>query len=720
MNEALFRLVNQSIKNPVFDAVLPVFSDKDYVVIPGIIVVVAALYFGSRHVRTGILALLLAILAADAGSEKVLKNIFKERRPYARIEGVNLHRGGKWTVYDPAWYAFDKRKSNSFPSSHAANVATLAVALAFVSRRTLWATVPVALMAGLSRVYTGNHFPGDVLAGYAWGGLCGFGMSLLCPWAVRRVWGEPPEHDVPRQAAPERKLFLWILGLWTAANFWFVYMGPFCLAGDEAQYWDWSRRLALGYYSKPPLIAYIMRLLTNAGGNKEWAIRSGAVLFTSGALAFTYALTLRIAKSERAALLAATAVLLMPSSWAGSVLMTIDAPLAFFWILAMYAFHRAVNGSKAMWWLTGLALGLGMLAKYTMVLLPVSFLLYVLAVDRRPLRTPGPYIALALMFLCLSGVLYWNASNDWVSIRHTASIGTGDGQSIGKALGHFLEFLGSQAGIMVSPILFGFYIWAIAVLARRFRQDRDAAYLFLCFTLLFGSYALVAFTRRPQPNWPVCAYMAAAPALGWVWCERERGPRMRKLLTAGLALGCVLGVSARSTDLLYLATAPFADDEKPDRIHLAGLLIDPDKDPTNSMVGGRELGAALSDHIGQHGVDAPFIFSDRYQLTAWGAFYTEGRPRTYCINLDGRRYNQYDMWGGWGALAGRDGLFIRGGNEMKARYFVHAMVQADVFERGEYLETIEVRRGKTTVRTFTISRLYNCSGVEPIQEERKY
>src|ERR1700733_12582303 len=34
---------------------------------------------------------------------------------------------------------------------------------------------------------------------------------------------------------------------------------PIDLSGDEAQYWDWSRHLDLSYYSKGPLIAYLIR-----------------------------------------------------------------------------------------------------------------------------------------------------------------------------------------------------------------------------------------------------------------------------------------------------------------------------------------------------------------------------------------------------------------------------------------------------------------------------
>ena len=37
-----------------------------------------------------------------------------------------------------------------------------------------------------------------------------------------------------------------------------IYFTEFSLYGDEAQYWLWSQTLDLGYYSKPPLLAWFL------------------------------------------------------------------------------------------------------------------------------------------------------------------------------------------------------------------------------------------------------------------------------------------------------------------------------------------------------------------------------------------------------------------------------------------------------------------------------
>src|SRR6202008_3287010 len=42
---------------------------------------------------------------------------------------------------------------------------------------------------------------------------------------------------------------------------------------DEAQYWAWSQDPALGYFSKPPLIAWIIGAATTACGAEEACVR---------------------------------------------------------------------------------------------------------------------------------------------------------------------------------------------------------------------------------------------------------------------------------------------------------------------------------------------------------------------------------------------------------------------------------------------------------------
>src|SRR3712207_2161463 len=64
---------------------------------------------------------------------------------------------------------------------------------------------------------------------------------------------------------------------------------PVDLSGDEAQYWDWSRQLEWSYYSKGPLVAYIIRASCWAfGRDTMFTVRFPALLLGAGTSVVTY------------------------------------------------------------------------------------------------------------------------------------------------------------------------------------------------------------------------------------------------------------------------------------------------------------------------------------------------------------------------------------------------------------------------------------------------
>src|SRR5215204_1389273 len=77
---------------------------------------------------------------------------------------------------------------------------------------------------------------------------------------------------------------------------------PIDLSGDEAQYWDWSRRLDLSYYSKGPLVAYIIRASCAVFGDTMPAVRLPALVLGTGTLVVTYLLARKLFASDRVGL----------------------------------------------------------------------------------------------------------------------------------------------------------------------------------------------------------------------------------------------------------------------------------------------------------------------------------------------------------------------------------------------------------------------------------
>lgn len=80
MDTALFKLINDSMRCPLLDQLMPVLSDKDFVVLPGLMALIVLFYFGGRYVRTCMLVLLIGLALSDTGSEKVIKNLVQQNR----------------------------------------------------------------------------------------------------------------------------------------------------------------------------------------------------------------------------------------------------------------------------------------------------------------------------------------------------------------------------------------------------------------------------------------------------------------------------------------------------------------------------------------------------------------------------------------------------------------------------------------------------------------
>ncbi|MFF8593676.1 bifunctional phosphatase PAP2/diacylglycerol kinase family protein [Streptomyces sp. NPDC015220] len=91
--------------------------------------------------------------------------------------------------------------TTSFPSGHAASAAAFAAGVALESPAWGAAVAPVAASVALSRVYTGVHFPSDVLAGAALGAGAAFAVRGLVPTRAQIVPPARPRADLP--ALPE-------------------------------------------------------------------------------------------------------------------------------------------------------------------------------------------------------------------------------------------------------------------------------------------------------------------------------------------------------------------------------------------------------------------------------------------------------------------------------------------------------------------------------------
>ncbi len=315
------------------------------------------------------------------------------------------------------------------------------------------------------------------------------------------------------------------------------------LYADEAQYWYWSLTPDWGYYSKPPMVAWLIRLGTLVFGDGELGVRAATfALWPATALAI-WALTRFLFRGQpwgdRAAVWSALAFATLPMTFLGGVLITTDGPLLLFWALSLYFLARALaEDAWRHWLLVGICAGLGLLSKYSMVFLAPALLLYlgVSPEHRHKLLSPKPYAAAALALLILAPNLLWNARHAFVSFRHTAEI-----SQLDRAWLHpeaLLEFAGAQFGVF-GPLL---ALGLVLLLLRPRALLGDARLRFLAaFSLVpLAAFLALSLLSRAFANWAAFAYVAGTVLVVSMWIARDRRRWLAVALGLNLAIGALL------------------------------------------------------------------------------------------------------------------------------------------------------------------------------------
>lgn len=329
---------------------------------------------------------------------------------------------------------------------------------------------------------------------------------------------------------------------------------PYSLVEDEAQYWEWSKHLALSYYTKGPGIAWTIAATCQLFGDTEFGVRAAAPVFSALTTLAAAALVRAITGSRREALYAAAALQLAPILQATALLATIDGPYCACWaIAALLSWHAFVRGGRSTWAALGVALGIGFLYKYTILLLVPGLLAFAIltrnerATPRADRRSPlGPLLAVAAFFVCAAPVLIWNSDQGWPTLRHllghlgfqevgadaavapaTLPTGVGGAPRGGWSPRFMPEFVGTQVGL-IGPLLFVAALAVVRVLrASRaapvpghdapegtHNSERGLLFLALCGAPILLFYLFVSLFAEPEGNWPLGGYVSLLPLAG--------------------------------------------------------------------------------------------------------------------------------------------------------------------------------------------------------------
>jgi 4-amino-4-deoxy-L-arabinose transferase-like glycosyltransferase len=94
---------------------------------------------------------------------------------------------------------------------------------------------------------------------------------------------------------------------------------------DESQYWAWSRDLAFGYFSKPPLLAWIIASSSAVCGDGEACVRAASPILYFGTSLAIYAIADELYDARTAFWSALTFALLPGVVFSGRIIST-DVP----------------------------------------------------------------------------------------------------------------------------------------------------------------------------------------------------------------------------------------------------------------------------------------------------------------------------------------------------------------------------------------------------------
>ncbi len=508
-------------------------------------------------------------------------------------------------------------------------------------------------------------------------------------------------------------LFILMLLVWRIT---FLYFAPIELSPDEAYYWDWSRRLDWGYYSKPPMVAWIIAGGTHLLGNSAFAVRLPAAIFATLSILFCL-LVGRAMFNPKTGIFAALLAAASPGACVAGFVMTIDAPLLCFWAMALFSAwnavqaelqHRKTATSLAWWLITGTAAGAGFLSKQTMFAFWPVFLTFIMAGKdtRHLIKSWRLHLAVLVSILALAPVIWWNMQHQWITLTHTAHHFEQSDRSLLESLKTFSEFAGSQLAVISPVTCFLVFLTGITGLLmyktfifRNTPIDKTSKKITLPILhrqasgmlLLSGIAILLPITglslkQRVNANWPAPFYIAPLIFTAAWYCGvldlGKKINRMRNLVKPALITGGIMAMILYSLPVLIPATP------------LEGTKLD----PFTRVTGWKDLASkveAIKNTLPRP--DKTFIITRRRQTASELAFYMPGNPVTYRWSGNRNRIStQYELWPGPDKLSGWEALIIVDQDkELPADLPRH-------FHQFRKIDSVSIIKGKHRIRAYNI------------------
>lgn len=454
-------------------------------------------------------------------------------------------------------------------------------------------------------------------------------------------------QSYPRKRLSDNTVLL-LLGLGVSL-FHILTNGQYGFHRDELDILMNARQLDWGYVAYPPLTPLIARLGLTFFGDSLTGLRLFSAL-GQGVVVVLVGWMARDFGGERPAqLLAALAVAISAAALTAGTLIQYMSFDYLFWVLLAFFVVRLLSTENPRWWLgIGVAIGLGMMTKYTIVFFATGLAAAILLTQaRRSLRSPYLWAGAGLAFLIFLPNLIWQIRHDFVSLDFLSSIHARD-----IAWGRTEDFLTDQLYISTNP--FTLPLWVAGLCFCLFlpagKRFRVVAWMFLV------SFVLMWATRgRGYYLAPAYAMFVAAGAAWWEsWLARRKQSSRRwgwgvtwGVLALAAAVGVVLVKPIAPINSSLWAVTSQVSGEVVEMIGWPDLVAQvadiytrlPESEKAGAAILAGNYGEAGALDLYGAGYDLPPIISGANSL--WARGYGDPEPQTLIVVGFDRPYAEH-------------------------------------------------------------------------------
>jgi 4-amino-4-deoxy-L-arabinose transferase-like glycosyltransferase len=472
---------------------------------------------------------------------------------------------------------------------------------------------------------------------------------------------------------------------------------------DEAFYWIWGQRLDWSYAEHPPLVAWIIRLMSEIFGQKAYASRLVADAMAIGTSLFLYRAGSKLF-DQRVGFWAGALHAVSPLyATAGGVMLLPESVLTFWITLGLWlASILIMENDRRQFYRLGVVLGLAMLTKYPGILVLAALGLFAICSKphRRWFLMKEPYVMAVIGLAMFAPVIYWNVAHDWAGIAFINQR-TVAGETANPLLRVLQSFV-AQAGYQ-SPVLFALMLFGVGAAAYRGFVRKEPRWLLLfCFSgPVIIAFLTVSAFRETLPHWPAAGYLAAFVAAPAALLTGGSGKYRVGLLRAAAAIEIFTAFL-----LPLMLTFPLTT------IALEGLrgtlpvpedYVEPTAEATgwNEEIRARVL-AEVNELREETGAE-PVVLSHFHMLAALINYHLWGQCDVFSIHANAHQYN---MWYGDDDVVGRPVLYVSSDNSSK---YQGSPEEFYVFDECHQLEPLEIRRHGLQLNTVYF---WTCTGYQ--------